>query len=113
MLISKSLEIISEDILSAENGNESVEICRNNSDLDLILMDINMSGIDGYEAVRQIRRFNKDVIIIAQTATDLSLVREKAISSGFNEFILKPINNDILFRYINKYFPKTTAGNQE
>jgi len=113
MLISKSLEIISEDILSAENGDESVEICRNNSDLDLILMDINMSGIDGYEAVRQIRRFNKDVIIIAQTATDLSLVREKAISSGFNEFILKPINNDLLFRYINKYFPKSTAANQE
>ncbi len=113
MLLSISLEIISDDIQYAENGEESVEICRNNSDLDLILMDINMSGIDGYEAVRQIRRFNKDVIIIAQTATDLSMEREKAIGSGFNEFILKPINNDLLFRYINKYFRKTTAGNQE
>ena len=104
MLLSKSLETISDDILCAENGNEAVSICRNDSAIDLILMDIHMSGIDGYEAVRLIRQFNKEVIIIAQTATDLSLEKEKAILSGFNEFILKPINNDLLFGYLNKYF---------
>jgi CheY-like chemotaxis protein len=76
------------------------------------MMDINMSEMDGCEAVLQIRQFNKDVIIIAQTATDLSMEREKAIFYGFNDYIMKPINKELLFDLINKYTHVQAVDNQ-
>lgn len=54
-------------------------------------MDIQLPIIDGYEAAAQIRKFRSDVIIIAQTAYSLSGEREKVISSGFDDYIVKPI----------------------
>jgi CheY-like chemotaxis protein len=67
-------------------------------------MDIMMPEMDGYEATRQIRQFNKDVIIIAQTAFSLSEEKEKAILSGCNDYIPKPININLLRSIIQKHF---------
>ncbi|MDV7401164.1 response regulator, partial [Arthrospira platensis SPKY1] len=61
---------------------------------------------DGYEATKQIRTFNKDVIIIAQTAYGLSGDREKAIKSGCNDYITKPIRRNALQALIQKCFEK-------
>jgi CheY-like chemotaxis protein len=58
------------ELLVARTGIEAVDICRNNPDIDLILMDMQMPGLNGYEATQQIREFNKTVIIIAQSAFD-------------------------------------------
>jgi hypothetical protein len=91
---------IAEKVLVARTGTETVEVCRNNPDIDLILMDIQMPGINGYEATRQIREFNKDVIIIAQTAFALDGDSEKALVAGCNDHITKPINKDALFTKI-------------
>jgi CheY-like chemotaxis protein/nitrogen-specific signal transduction histidine kinase len=91
-------------ILEAVTGKEAIEICRNNPDIDLILMDIKMPLVDGYEATKLIREFNKDVIIIAQTAFGFDGDREKAINSGCTDYILKPINRNQLFQAISKYF---------
>jgi CheY-like chemotaxis protein len=63
-----------------------------------------MPGLNGYEATRQIRQFNKDVIIIAQSAFGLSDDREKAIVAGCNDYISKPINKTELLALIHKYF---------
>lgn len=63
-----------------------------------------MPEMNGYEATRQIREFNKDVIIIAQTAFGLSGDREKAIKAGCNDYISKPINKVALTGLIQKYF---------
>ena len=65
--------------------------------------DIQMPGLDGYEATRQIRKFNKEVIIIAQTAYGLSGDREKSIEAGCNDYIAKPINKGTLLEKIQKY----------
>ena len=81
-------------------------VCRTNPDLDLILMDIQMPELNGYEVTRQIRQFNKDVVIIAQTAFGLSGDREKAIEAGCNDYIAKPINKAELLSLIQKYFNK-------
>jgi CheY-like chemotaxis protein len=62
-------------LLVARTGIE--DICRNNPDIDLILMDMQMPGLNGYEATQQIREFNK-IIIIAQSAFGLSDDREKS-----------------------------------
>jgi hypothetical protein len=103
-LITTLISKISSEILIAGTGKEAVEICRNNPDIDLILMDIKMPDINGYEASRQIRKFNKDVIIIAQSAFGLTGDREKAIEAGCNEYISKPIKKIILFEKIENYF---------
>ena len=63
--------------------------------------------MNGYEATHRIRQFNKDVVIIAQTAYGLSGDREKAIASGCNDYIAKPINKDELLRIIQQYFSLT------
>ena len=59
-----------------------------------------------HEATRQIRQFNKDVIIIAQTAYPFSGDKEKAIEAGCNNYITKPINNTALNELIKKYINK-------
>jgi CheY-like chemotaxis protein len=98
------IENLADEIFHAVNSIEAVEACRNNPDIDLVLMDINMSGMDGYEATRQIRMFNKEVIIIAQTAYALSIDREKALAAGCNDYISKPVSRKALQLMINKYF---------
>jgi CheY-like chemotaxis protein len=67
-------------------------------------MDIKMPVLNGYDATRQIRTFNKDVVIIAQTAYGLDGEREKAKEAGCTDYILKPINKDQLIQVITKYF---------
>jgi len=102
-LLTRMLRKISETVLHSVTGVEAVEACRNNPDIDLVLMDIRMPGMDGNEATRQIRKFNKDVIIIAQTAYAFEGDREKAIAAGCNDYISKPINRDFLLALIQKY----------
>jgi len=94
----------SHELLHAQTGNETIEVCRNNTDLDLILMDINLPEMSGYEATQKIRQFNKSVIIIAQTAYALAGDREAALSAGCNDYISKPIDKDQLKALIQKYF---------
>jgi hypothetical protein len=106
MLLGIGVKKISKEILNARTGVEAVEICRENPDIDLILMDIQMPELNGYEATRQIRQLNRDVVIIAQTAYGLSGDREKAIAAGCNDYIAKPIKNNELRVLIQKYFNK-------
>ncbi len=106
MLITIDANKFSKEILKARNGVEAVEICRNNPDIDLVLMDIKMPIMDGYEATRQIRLFNKDVVIIAQTAYAMLGDSEDAIEAGCNDYISKPFNKDKLRALIKKYFNK-------
>jgi len=92
------------DILTSISGDDAVEICRNNPDIDLVLMDIKVPVIDGYEATRQIREFNSNVIIIAQTAYALAGDRDKALLAGCNDYISKPIKPEKLMELLEKYF---------
>jgi PAS domain S-box-containing protein len=106
MLLDIEVKKFCSEILKVGTGIEAVEICRNKTDIDLILMDIQMPEMSGYEATRQIRGFNKEVIIIAQTAYGFSGDREKAIEAGCNEYIAKPIKKAELLALILKYFGK-------
>jgi len=106
LLISIGVRNFGKEIFTVRTGAEAVDVCRNNPDIDLVLMDIQMPGMNGYEATRQIRLFNKNVIIIAQTAYALSGDKEKAISSGCNDYLAKPIRKDELLGLMQKYFNK-------
>jgi CheY-like chemotaxis protein/nitrogen-specific signal transduction histidine kinase len=105
-LLSRIVQKISKEILHAITGVQAVESCRNNPDLDLVLMDIRMPMMNGLEATQQIRQFNKDVIIIAQTAYGFSGDCEKAMEAGCNDYISKPINKTLLYELINKHCNK-------
>lgn len=69
-------------------------------------MDIKMPKMNGYDATREIRKFNKDLVIIAQTAYALLGDKEKAIEYGCNDYISKPIKVDKLKKMITKYVKK-------
>ena len=94
----------SREIINVQNGIEAVEACLRVDNIDLILMDMKMPEMDGYQATRQIRKFNKDVIIIAQTAFALAGDREKTLEAGCNDCISKPIQKDKLLKLIQAYF---------
>lgn len=112
MLITKTIQPFCKELFVAGNGAEAIEELRKYPDIDLVLMDISMPVMDGYEATKEIRSFNKDVVIIAQTAYGLMGDKEKAIAVGCNDHISKPIRNKDLYVLIRKYFDgAVTAGN--
>lgn len=89
-------------ILRAKNGKEAVDIIADyKGDIDLVLMDINMPVMDGYEAMRIIKSKHPDLPIIAQTAYTMNNDRRKCLKAGFNDYIAKPINKVALFRLVN------------
>jgi len=102
LLLNQYVQSIGKHIFQAANGSEAVEISRQHPDIDLILMDLKMPGIDGVEAAKQIRTFNKDVVIIAQTAKALTSDRVHALEAGLNDFITKPISESDLLECIEK-----------
>jgi PAS domain S-box-containing protein len=106
MLISIAVQKFGKEIITVKTGTEAVEACLNNPDIDLVLMDIQLPEMNGYEATRQIRKFNKDVIIIAQTAYALVGDKEKALQAGCDDYISKPIKGDELKQMIVKYLNK-------
>jgi len=103
-LISIYVQKFGNEIINVQTGTEALDVCHDNPDIDLILMDIQMPEMNGYEATRQIRKFNTEVIIIALTAFALTGDMEKAIEAGCNDYISKPIKKEELQKLINKYF---------
>jgi hypothetical protein len=106
LFITRLVSTFSKKIITVRTGNEAVEACRTNPDIDLVLMDIKMPQMDGYEATRLIRKFNKDLIIIAQTAFGLTGEKEKAEKAGCNDYISKPIDRNQFLGLLQKYFGK-------
>jgi hypothetical protein len=103
MLLSLVARKISKHILKVGTGLEAIEACHSYPDIDMILMDIKMPEMDGYEATRQIRKFNKKVVIIAQTAYVLPGELQLALNAGCNDYITKPVNPELLKDMVLKY----------
>jgi len=106
LLVTIAVKPFSKEILKVSTGFEAIEACRKNPDIDLVMMDINMPEMGGYEATKQIREFNKDLVIIAQTANGMQSDRDDAIAAGCTDYVSKPINIASLGELINKYFKK-------
>jgi len=90
-------------LFHAENGREAVDVFLSNPDIDLILMDIKMPVMNGYDATREIRKQNNQVIILAQTAYAMSADKKKAFEAGCNDHLAKPIDRQLLLKKINEY----------
>jgi CheY-like chemotaxis protein len=100
----KYIEIVllyaSYQVLRAENGIEVVEICRNHPEISLVLMDIKMPLMDGFEATKQIRTFMPGLPIIALTAHVTPEDENNAIAAGCNEYVTKPVSKTKLLEII-------------
>ncbi len=89
-------------VFHASNGNEAVELVNNHPEISLVLMDIKMPKMDGYEAMRIIKNIRPNLPIIAQTAHALYDDKSNALHAGFDDYITKPINKILLIKLINR-----------
>lgn len=91
------------EIIRAANGREAIEKFKSNPGIDLILMDMKMPEVDGFEATRQIRQLNSDVPIIAITAYAMAGDEESVLSSGCDGYLSKPISGKSLLDKIGEF----------
>ncbi|PRR84349.1 response regulator [Clostridium vincentii] len=106
-VLAAALEDYGAEIIEAENGKVALEKLEN-QDFDLILMDIMMPVMDGYEAIRSIRDTDKlkHIPIIVTTAKSLKGDREKCMEAGANDYISKPIDYDVLITLVKAWTNK-------
>ncbi|WP_299443057.1 transporter substrate-binding domain-containing protein [uncultured Aquimarina sp.] len=90
-------------IYRAKNGKEAVEICEENGKIDLVLMDIKMPVMDGYDATKRIKKMRPDLPVIAQTAYSTEEDIERALAAGCDDFLAKPVDRKILRPILDKY----------
>ncbi len=103
LLIKKMLQVTNYEIIRAENGQIAVDIALENPTIDIVLMDIKMPIMNGYEAFEKITIIRPNLPIIAQTAHASEEDKEKINSLGFTDYITKPINKELLLEMVSKY----------
>ena len=116
-LSKKQTILIAEDLLTndnltllwSKNGIESVTMFSQHPEIDLVLMDIKMPGIDGVEAMKKIKTLNQHVPVIAQTAYAMEEDQKKYKNFGFDDYISKPIDRIDLYSKINFWLNNATG----
>jgi PAS domain S-box-containing protein len=103
LLLKSYLSKTNINVLHAKDGLESVELCKVKPEIDLVLMDIQLPNMNGYEATEKIKKFRPDLKIIAQTAYAMAEDKEKAFEAGCDDYIAKPIDKDDLLFLAGKY----------
>ncbi len=106
LLFQKLIQIRNYKIIRAINGQEAVDLCINNPNIDLVLMDIKMPIKNGYEAFEEIKVIRPSLTVIAQTAYSSNEDEEKIYNAGFYGYLTKPINREKLFEMIDEVFNK-------
>ena len=96
------------NILHAPNGKKAVEICMNDKDISIVLMDIKMPVMDGVTAVRQIKEIRPELPIIAQSAYATNSDPHSFFTQVFDDYISKPVNSKVLLEVLNKYAGMST-----
>ncbi|RLD61379.1 MAG: hypothetical protein DRJ01_08020 [Bacteroidetes bacterium] len=97
------LSKININILHANDGEEAINMVKSNPEIDLVLMDIKMPVMNGFEATKRIKQYKKELPVIAVTAYALHEDKEKAINSGCDDYIAKPFKGEDLIKLIKKY----------
>lgn len=103
MFIAAALKRTNAQLLWAKDGSEAIDFAKETEDIDLILMDIRLPQIDGYEATRQIKEIRPKIPIIAQTAYVMSNEKGKVLQAGCDDLITKPIRLKELLTTVEKY----------
>ncbi len=91
LYLNKILEKTGASLFNANDGKEAVDIALAENEITVILMDIQLPVMDGYEAAKKIKESKPDIKIIAQTAYGLTGDMDNILESGFDDYIVKPI----------------------
>lgn len=89
--------------LWAKNGKESIEIFKGSNDISMVLMDLKMPVMDGFQACVEIKKLNKNIPIVVQTAFAFPEEKAEAFKAGCDDYLVKPISNEELYKILNKY----------
>jgi len=106
MLIEEFLSGQMITIIRVINGTDAVAVCRSNSEIDVVLMDIKMPDMDGLEATKQIKRFRPNLPIIAQSAYAGDVDINRALACGCSDYICKPYKKEMLLAKVYEFLPK-------
>ncbi len=101
--LSQIFKIARISIIRAKTGYEAIDMVRHDAEIDLILMDIQLPDISGIEVTEQIRKFNPDLPIIAQTATKSDNERDAFIIAGCTDVLVKPFKMEELLSKIREH----------
>ena len=104
LLLKKILELRNYTIIRANNGQEAVDICAVNKDIDLVFMDVKMPVMNGLDAFAIIKKTNPDLIVIAQTAYSSAEDKEMILNLGFKNYITKPLKREKIFELLDEFF---------
>ena len=102
-IIQETLSTTHVKLIWAKNGKDALEKLKQEKDIDLVLMDIQMPVMDGYETTKLIKKFNSEIPVIAQTAYALPQDNYKCFDSGCDDYIAKPISIDLFLNKINRF----------
>ena len=91
------------NILHAANGQIAIEMIKNHPEIDIVLMDIKLPEMDGFEATKEIRKLREDLPVIAQTAYAMADDKRKSIEVGCSDYITKPVNRQLLLKTVDKF----------
>lgn len=93
------------DVVLALNGQEAVDFVNSEQQIDLVLMDLKMPIMNGFEATRKIKSIKPELPIVAQTAYIMGSDRHMAMEAGCNAYITKPIKKPDLVQVLNQFLP--------
>ena len=97
------LQILEVNFHHVTNGRDAIQYVKENPNIRLILMDIKLPKLDGYEVTREMKKMNPTIVVIAQTAYAMMGDEEKAINAGCDEYLTKPLDLNILQDLVAKY----------
>ncbi len=99
----KVLQEIDLQILETTGGEEGVRIFSENPDISVVLLDIQLPGISGFEIIKELKKIRPGVPVLAQTAFAMAGDRENCIAAGFDDYISKPVKKEVLIRKLQRF----------
>jgi CheY-like chemotaxis protein len=102
-LFEKALKKTKANLFFVKNGKEAVEMVKENSEIDAVIMDIRLPLMDGLEATTKIKALIPELPVIIQSAYAMQSTREEALESGCDDFITKPIKVETLLAILHRH----------
>jgi CheY-like chemotaxis protein len=111
--LTSALELYGMRVLYADNGGDGIALLGQRPDIDLVLMDVMMPGMDGNEATERIRRMPAyvDLPVVFLTAHVMPSDRDRSLAAGASEYVTKPVDLDRLLAVMRSWLaPRTAKG---
>ncbi|MBN2347450.1 MAG: response regulator [Bacteroidales bacterium] len=96
-------------VIWAKTGQEAIDYCTNNDEIDIVLMDLQLPDVDGYQATTTIKSFRPYLPIVIQTANSWNDEKEKCFEAGCDGYVTKPINLNLLFTQMETFLRQYTS----